>query len=67
MHASRTLDLVPLAKFLKLPYLDQEIYKLFSSQSDTRILHVALYVWTKRRDGPVIELLEKATEHTELN
>ena len=67
MHASRTLDLGPLAKYLSLPYPCKNIYALFQTQTDARILHVALFVWTKRRDGPVIDLLEKACEFVELN
>ena len=67
MHASRTLDLVPLIKFLNLPYPCTNIYSMFTSQTDARILHVALFVWTKKRDNPVIDLLEKACEFVELN
>ena len=67
MHASRTLDLVPLVTFLNLPYPCANIYSLFISQTEARIIHVALFVWTKLRDNPIIDLLEKACDYIELN
>jgi hypothetical protein len=67
MHACRTQDLLPLAKYLQLNNANQNIYYSFMLIDEARVLNVALFVWSKRRDSPIIDLLEKASEFKDLN